>query len=313
MFRFFGSIFRWVGLKLGLVNSSIDAANDRLLKKNPELLRREGQLAQEELKANYRDLHKVIAGKVASRNQKDERILANTKRLGLVAKAKSGQITTKNGKDRIEQIGYDLSQLSTARTNATKKLKEVANRLGVTDTNSPAAQNDPEFLQHRTALSNFLQKEKDLKNELDQIEANLRSDIETDTTAVNKLKGQLSHDKTRLEKMERDINNIPGQIEEAINEIMGAEEAKRQNEILRSIDTSNAENRLANIDRLKKTAVAEGEVANEMASPVHLDSEYLNYTNSSDVDDEINALLSVGNTTTADNEKTAEVDQLPEG
>jgi hypothetical protein len=283
-----GAIFRKVGLLLGLVKAKIDDHNDELLE-NPTLIREEGKKAADELKASYKQIYDVTASKVNTRTEKEARVRSNTARLSLLALALKGDIRAE-GKDTIEKMGFQYTQLMQAKSNATRQMQARAKVLKITSLDDPTATADHEFQHHKDALANFIGQEKELRDQLTAIETDLKGSIDEDTAAIRKINSDLIGLKTKLASKRREVENLPGKIEDIITDILGAKEAKRADEMLRSISTSNADARMANLDRLHKKALSETAVANEMTgSPIS--SEYLTGYDQSATNDEIENLL----------------------
>jgi hypothetical protein len=248
MFKFIGSCFRWVGLQLGLVKGAVDNKNEKLMR-NPTLIRQEGEQAAEELKESYRQLNGVIAGKVAARVTKEQRIKTNSEKLAGIAAARGLKITTQ-GKDQIGNIGFQLYNLSRGMNAASSKLRARAIEIGAVDADgnidrkSTIGQGDKLFCEHLAALTNFATKTREFQEELNRIEADTEKTIANDTDAVKVANAQLINDKSRLTEMKNQLADLAGQIEDIISDVIGAEEAKKQDEILASIDTTTATNRL---------------------------------------------------------------------
>jgi hypothetical protein len=277
-----------MGLKLGLVQGGVDEAND-ILMRNPTLIRQEARAAKADKQTAYKILWGVISNKVANRTDKEGRIDGNLKRLTLLERARKGEIVAE-GSDPIEKAGAIFAKLMIAHKNAEKKLLSRAKALGITDFNSELAKNDIELVQHRDARAKIKEQIDQQLARWDSEESRLRNAVDEDRETVNRLNRELLTDRGRLENMKREIEDIDGRTEDIISDILGAEEAKRSVEVLKSIDTTAADTRMANLERLRKKAVAETVVANEMSgSPVP--TEYLDYVSPQDDLDELNALL----------------------
>ncbi len=310
IFRPFLNLFRSI---IGLFVASADEANDALLRKNPNLIRREGKKAKEELQQNYKALYEVIGSKVGRAKEKEAAIARDTHRLDLVGKAKSLSITTANSKDSVEKIGYQLWQVTEGKKGATKALQARAVKLGISNVNDPIAKEDPEFIEFRDAIAKFTQQESDLLAEITSIESELKSSISKNMDIVRRTNSELIQERARLRDKQRAIAEIDGKTEDVISDILGAEEAKKGDEVLKSISDESAQSRLAGLERLRQKAVNEIAVADSMGGGI-VDSKYLKYAENSAVDDELNSLLS-GNVKESNesHKSSGVVEQLPNG
>ncbi len=129
-FRPFVTLLRLIW---GMFTGAADEANDALLKKNPNLIRHEGKMAKGELQQAYKSLYDVVASKTGRSKEKEASVGRDTKRLELIAQAKSGMIKTGVGKDPIEKMGFQLWQVSQNRIGATKAFQDRATALEITD------------------------------------------------------------------------------------------------------------------------------------------------------------------------------------
>lgn len=308
MFRLFSTMFRWIGLQLGFFNSALDKANDNMLK-DPTLMREEFKKVKEGLKKKYKDMYAAITGMTQSRIQKEQHFATNTARLGLVAKAKSLQ-SDPAGKDKIDKIGVNLKKTAELLNAATAKMLARAKEVGITDVRDPAA-TDTEFIRHRNNRAQFAEQKANFEKELQQIEADLKRDTEAAAREIREINDKLIRHKAQLAEVEREINDIDGKAEDTIADILGAKQAKERDAVLAAIDTTEDKNRLANLERLRREAVAETMVANEMAGGTVGGNEYADYAAAQNDDDEINALLNPNHGKDAAPQRIA--DQLPEG
>lgn len=297
-FRLIRGIWSWIA-------GSADSRADEVMK-NPTVIRDQFRTVKEQKSREYAQRYRAISGIVANRTAREERIKANGERLASAVKARSLQFKAP-GRDPVVNLGFELYKVSTAKQGALAKAQERAKRV-------PAAEagTDPELLRHKEAFAAFSANENELLEELNRTEERLHRDIAEDAAAVRTTNDALITHKSRLAELKRDIDKIPGMAEDMVMDVLGAQEAKRANDVLRSLGDDGADDTLANLERIRQQAIGEAKVATEMTgSSVSAESEYLEAAGRASIKGELDAMLTFADSEPEPGDNVAE--HLPRG
>jgi chromosome segregation ATPase len=226
VFGIFGAVWRYVRAIGYFLTGNVDAAR-KSLSHNPYVVR-----------ATY-----------------DNIIETKRKRAKEIQEAVSG-LTVQEAKklNRLKELTEESTKLEKLRSAAVGKAKELADRL-------QSQGSTPEQVKSNAEYTKWLSTYQDYSSTLERVTKNI-ADIESD---VKQYQESANRYKVQLTSIKREIDNLAGEKEGAVADIVASQEEKNLNDAINGISNDNSARELAEMREIRERARAEAKVGRELA------------------------------------------------
>lgn len=228
------------------------------------------------ISANY---DKVIEEKRTRLNQYKDAVAA------MIAQEESKKSSLKNLTTEIE----NLEKLKSGAAAKAKKLVEKYNG------DVEAVKGDPEYQKCQAAFKDFSSTLLEKRKRADELDADLKQLI-----------ANVGGHKTQIQSLMRDLEKLKEEKHDAVAEVLSAKEERQIADMMTGLSQDKTSEELRELRELRSKARANARISRELAGmdSTKMEQEFLEYAQSSEVDDEFDALIGL-----TEKEKSQPVEQ----
>lgn len=203
-------------------------------------------------------------------------------------------------KQKLKAITEDIERIEKLKAGAAAKAKQVAARH---NGDVEATRNDPEYQKCQTAFSDF----SSTLNEKQSRATEIEGDIEQLMENVNRHKLQIQSQMRELEKLGEEKHD-------AVASILSAKEEQQIADLMTGISEDRTSEELRELRELRQKASAKARVSRELAGldTKQAEAEFMDYAESSQANDEFDALIGLTKETPAAEDRSGESTRIPE-
>ncbi len=255
----FKAISKYVRAVWYLMTSRIDKASETL-RLNPGVI-----------SANY---DRIIEEKRMRLNQYKDAVSA------MIAQEESK-------KEKLRAVTEEIGKLEKLRAGAAAKAKKLVEQYGG---NPEAVKNDPEYLKCQAAFKDFSSTLAEKQKRANEIDDDLKQ-----------LVANVNGHKTQIQTLMRDLDKIKEEKHDAVADVLSSSEEKQIADMMTGLSNDRTSEELRELRELRQKASANARVSRELAGmdTQRAESEFMEYAQASETDDEFDALIGLSKKETA--------------
>ncbi len=250
----FGAMFRWVKAVGYLLTGQIDSAR-RTLDTNPHVM-----------KAKY-----------------DEIVREKTARIHQYKQAVAGLIAQKESKvQKVQALTDEMQKLQDLKSGALAKAKNRVNELQAQGAANEAIQSDAEYIKCQGAFRDFSTTLEEKQTRVEELEQD-----------IGEYSQRVSEHKVQLTSLMREIDKLRAEAADAVADIITSREEKEIADTLAGIAKDGTSEELQRMRALRQEVKAEATISKELAgTDTHnQEAEFLAFARDSSANDEFAALM----------------------
>jgi chromosome segregation ATPase len=185
-------------------------------------------------------------------------------------------------KSQINQLSQDIQHLENLKTGALAKAKKRAAQLQASGRSADDIHHDEDYIKCKSAFSDF----SSTQNEKQQR-------VEEQETDVKDYATKISNHKLRLQSLLRELEKLRTEADEAVADIVTAQEEKDIADMLTGISVDGSNEQLAEMRDLRHKVKAEARIASELSGTdtQSQEAEFLEYARHTESSSEFDSLI----------------------
>ncbi|MEM7473936.1 MAG: hypothetical protein AAF483_03030 [Planctomycetota bacterium] len=223
-------------------------------------------------------------------------------RLGQYKEAVAAMIAQEESKkEKLTELTKDIEKLEKLKAGAAAKAKKLVDKYNG-DINAVKA--DPDYAKCQAAFKDFSttlaeksQRATDLDDDLKGLVANV------------------SGHKTQIQSLMRDLEQLKEEKLDAVADVLSASEEKEIADMMTGLSNDRTSEELRELRELRSKANANARISRELAGmdSDRAEAEFLEYAQTSEADDEFDALIGLAESSTPETDQPQHDAQIPEG
>ncbi len=182
-------------------------------------------------------------------------------------------------KEKLRQITDEIGKLEKLRSGAAAKAKSLVEKYNG-DVN--AVRNDPDYVKCQAAFKDFsstLAEKQQRASELDE--------------DLKQLVANVSGHKTQIQSLMRELDKLKEEKHDAVADVLSASEEKQIADMMTGLSNDRTSEELRELREMRQKAAAGARISRELAGmdTKRAEAEFMEYAQSSDADDEFDALI----------------------
>ncbi len=210
-----------------------------------------------------------------------ERIIdEKRKRLNQYKDAISAMIAQEESKkEKLRSLNDEIAKLEKLRGGAAAMAKKLVERYAG---NPEAVKNDPEYAKCQAAFKDFSSTLAEKQKRAAEIEEDLKQ-----------LVANVSGHKTQIQSLMRELDRLKEEKHDAVADVLSASEEKQIADMMTGLSNDRTSEELRELRELRQKSSANARVSRELAGmdTKKAEAEFMEYAQSSDADDEFDALI----------------------
>jgi len=182
-------------------------------------------------------------------------------------------------KEKLRSVTDEIGKLEKLRAGAAGKAKKLVEQYGG---NPEAVKNDPEYLKCQAAFKDFSSTLAEKQKRASEIDDDLKQ-----------LVANVSGHKTQIQSLMRDLDKLKEEKHDAVADVLSASEEKQIADMMTGLSNDRTSEELRELRELRQKASANARVSRELAGmdTQRAESEFMEYAQASEADDEFDALI----------------------
>ncbi|MEN1680527.1 MAG: hypothetical protein AAGJ46_13125 [Planctomycetota bacterium] len=203
-------------------------------------------------------------------------------------------------KQKLKAVTDEIEKLEKLKAGAAARAKQVAAKH---NGDPVATKNDPEYQKCQSAFGDF----SNTLNEKQSRAAELEGDIE-------ELMANVNRHKLQIQSQMRDLEKLGEEKHDAVASILSAREEQQIADLMTGLSEDKTSEELRELRELRQKASAKARVSRELAGldTKQAEAEFMDYAESSQANDEFDALIGLANEKAAPAEPSQEATKIPE-
>lgn len=210
-----------------------------------------------------------------------DRIITEKKqRLNQYKDAVSAMIAQEESKkEKLRSITEEIGKLEKLRSGAAAMAKKLVEKYGG---NTEAVKSDPEYAKCQSSFKDFSSTLAEKQKRASEIEEDLKQ-----------LVANVSGHKTQIQTLMRELDRLKEEKHDAVADVLSASEEKQIADMMTGLTNDRTSEELHELRELRQKASANARISRELAGmdTQRAEAEFLEYAQSSDADDEFDALI----------------------
>ncbi|MFK7734531.1 MAG: PspA/IM30 family protein [Pirellulaceae bacterium] len=204
-------------------------------------------------------------------------------------------------KDKLKQLTSEIEKLEKLKAGAAGKAKKLVEKYNG-DIN--AVKGDPEYVKCQSAFKDFsstLSEKQQRANELDD--------------DLKGLVANVTGHKTQIQALLRELEKLKEEKHDAVADVLSATEEKEIADMMTGLSNDRTSEELRELREMRSKANANARISRELAGMDNsrAEAEFLEYAQTSDADDEFDALIGLSESESPATEQNQQDAQIPEG
>lgn len=202
------------------------------------------------------------------------------KRLNQYKDAISAMIAQEESKkEKLRQVTDEIGKLEKLRSGAAGKAKKLVEQYAG---DTEAVKRDPEYLKCQSAFKDFSSTLAEKQQRATEIDEDLKQ-----------LLANVSGHKTQIQSLMRDLDKLKEEKHDAVADILSAGEERQIADMMTGLSNDRTSEELRELRELRQKSSANARVSRELAGmdTKKAEAEFMEYAQSSDADDEFDALI----------------------
>ncbi len=182
-------------------------------------------------------------------------------------------------KDTLKNLTTEIENLEKLKTGAAAKAKKLVERY---NGDIEAVKADPEYLKCQAAFKDFSNTLNEKRKRADELDADLKQLI-----------ANVGGHKTQIQALMRELEKLKEEKYDAVAEILSAKEEKQIADMMTGLSLDKSSEELRELRELRSKSRASARISRELAGmdSNKMEEEFLEYAQSSQSDDEFDALI----------------------
>ena len=231
----------------------------------------------------------------------DRVIVEKRNRLNQYKDAVSAMIAQEESKkEKLRTVTQEIEKLEKLRAGAAAKAKGIVEKYHG-DTNAVKA--DPDYIKCQAAFKDFSSTLAEKRTRASEIDEDLKQ-----------LVANVSGHKTQIQSLMRDLDKLKEEKHDAVADVLSAAEEKQIADMMTGLSDDRTSEELRELREMRQKAKAGARVSRELAGmdTKRAEAEFLEYAQTSEADDEFDALIGLTQQENADVEQPQQDTQIPE-
>ena len=223
----------------------------------------------------------------------DRIIEEKRKRLNQYKDAISAMIAQEESKkEKLRQVTEEIGKLEKLRNGAAGKAKKLVEQYGG---DPEAVKRDPEYLKCQSAFKDFSNTLSEKQQRATEIDEDLKQ-----------LVANVSGHKTQIQSLMRDLDKLKEEKHDAVADVLSASEEQQIADMMTGLSNDRTSEELRELRELRQKAGANARISRELAGmdSKRAEAEFMEYAQSSDADDEFDALIGLSKKETPSQSQT---------
>lgn len=231
----------------------------------------------------------------------DRVIVEKRNRLNQYKDAVSAMIAQEESKkERLRTLTGEIDKLEKLRSGAAAKAKKLVEKY---NGDVSAVKSDPDYIKCQSAFKDFsstLTEKQQRASELDE--------------DLKQLVANVSGHKTQIQSLMRDLDKLKEEKHDAVADILSSSEEKQIADMMTGLSNDRTSEELRELRELRTKASANARISRELAGmdTQRGEAEFLEYAQSSEADDEFDALIGLSQKDSKDSASQQQDAQIPE-
>lgn len=204
-------------------------------------------------------------------------------------------------KDKLRGITAEIEKLEKLKAGAAGKAKSLVEKY---NGDISAVKGDPDYAKCQAAFKDFTS----TLNEKQQRAAELEEDLKT-------LVANVTGHKTQIQSLLRELDKLKEEKHDAVADVLSASEEKEIADMMTGLSNDRTAEELRELREMRQKASANARISRELAGmdTKRAEAEFLEYAQTSDADDEFDALIGLSEQENTKTEQPQQDAQIPEG
>jgi archaellum component FlaC len=204
-------------------------------------------------------------------------------------------------KDKLKQLTSEIEKLEKLKAGAAAKAKRLVDKY---NGDISAVKGDPEYAKCQSAFKDFsstLNEKQQRANELDE--------------DLKGLVANVTGHKTQIQSLLRELEKLKEEKHDAVADVLSATEEKEIADMMTGLSNDRTSEELRELREMRSKANANARISRELAGMDNsrAEAEFLEYAQTSEADDEFDALIGLSESDSRNSEQQQQDAQIPEG
>ncbi|MCA9126819.1 MAG: hypothetical protein KDB22_07035 [Planctomycetales bacterium] len=201
-------------------------------------------------------------------------------------------------KEKLRQVTEEIQKLEQLRSGAAAKAKKLIDKY---NGDAVAVKGDPDYLKCQSAFKDFSSTLAEKQQRAAEIDEDLKQ-----------LVANVSGHKTQIQSLMRELDKLKEEKHDAVADVLSATEEKQIADMMTGLSNDRTSEELRELREMRQKASAGARISRELAGmdTKRAEAEFLEYAQSSEADDEFDALIGLSNKEAA--EPAQQDTQIPE-
>ncbi len=242
-----------------LMTFRVDKASETL-RMNPGVISANYDRVIEEKRSRLNQYKDAVSAMIAQEESKKEKLRAVTEEIGKLEKLRSGAAA--KAKSLVEKYNGDVN----------------------------AVKNDPDYIKCQSAFKDFSSTLAEKQQRATEIDDDLKQ-----------LVANVSGHKTQIQSLMRDLDKLKEEKHDAVADVLSATEEKQIADMMTGLSNDRTSEELRELREMRQKASANARISRELAGmdTKRAEAEFMEYAQTSDADDEFDALIGLSKKETA--------------
>lgn len=203
-------------------------------------------------------------------------------------------------KEKLREVTAKIEKMEKLRAGAAAKAKKLVDKY---NGDVAAVKSDPDYVKCQAAFKDFSSSLTELQQRAGEIDEDLKT-----------LVANVSGHKTQIQSLMRELEKLKEEKHDAVAEVLSASEEKQIADMMTGLSNDRTSEELRELRELRQKASANARISRELAGmdTARAEAEFLEYAQTSEADDEFDALIGLSSKDSSDSAATEQDTQIPE-